>query len=294
MRPRCGPTSTTPGTLQDHQPVLVLDKIDAVYRNTGTIDIAGLIGITIPASSGSPSFTMESGAIISSAANPNVTDFRMAAGTFTYNGGNALSTMRGLVTLEGVDLVFGPSPVGTATFSMLPSAAGNSFTGHIGATQTVRMPLVGGAQTMTSRTLRLVGNVVNAGTLEVQQSPSTSFPIIAGTGTLTNTGTFQATGTGGDSIRLAINLRNEGTMQVNGRFHGTSIPPSPHVNTRGPWRGTARCGWTALRSPTRPPGGSTSPPSFATAPVSEEPEPMRPRSGRSRAARSRPASLPAF
>ena len=51
----------------------------------------------------------------------------MQAGTFTYNGGNTIVSTRGPVALEGVDLVFGPSPVGNATINLLPSASGNTL-----------------------------------------------------------------------------------------------------------------------------------------------------------------------
>ena len=216
------------GLLQTSGNGLILDKINGVYRNTGTIDVMGTL--TIPASTGNPSFTLAGGSITSTALNPGLADFRMRAGTFTYTGGGALSTSRGLVTIEGGNLVFGPSAAGTAAFSMLPAATGNSFTGNIGPNQRVRMPLVGGTQTMTSRTLTLVGDVVNEGTLEIQQSPSSGFPILAGTGTLTNKGTLISTGTGGDSMRIAINLQNEGTITSNGRFLHFDQPALTYTN----------------------------------------------------------------
>lgn len=216
------------GTLQASGNGLILDKIDGVYRNTGTIDVMGTL--TIPASTGHPSFTLAGGNITSSALNPALADFRMQAGTFTYTGGDALNTSRGLVTIEGGNLVFGPSAAGTAAFSMLPAATGNSFSGNIGPNQRVRMPTVGGTQTMPSRTLTLVGDVVNEGTLEFQSSPSSPFPILAGTGSLTNKGTLVSTGSGGDSMRIAINLRNEGTITSNGRFLHFDQPALTYAN----------------------------------------------------------------
>jgi hypothetical protein len=216
------------GTLIAASNGLILDKTDGIYRNTGTVNVTGTL--TIPASAGSPSFTLAGGSITSTAGNPGNADFRMLAGIFTYTGGDALSTSRGLVTIEGGDLVFNGSPTGTAAFSMLPSASGNTFTGNIGPTQIVRMPTVGGFATMDSRTLTLSGNVVNEGTLEFQPSPSSGFPILAGTGTLTNKGTLLSTGSGNDSLRIAINLRNEGTITSNGRFLQLDDPGLSFVN----------------------------------------------------------------
>jgi Bacterial Ig domain/Domain of unknown function DUF11 len=226
---------TNSGTIRVSTSGLILDKANGAYSNTGTIDVLGLL--TIPATSGNPSFVHQAGNITSTAANPNNGDFRMLAGTFTYKGGDALSTIRGLVTLEGANLVFEQSPAGTATFSMLPSAGGNTFTGNIGATHTVRMPLVGGAPTMASRTLTLVGNVTNAGTIEIQPSPGTNFPILAGTGSLTNTGTVSVAGTGNDSSRIAINFVNRGTATFNG-IHLRLDQPSITYTNEGTINGT--------------------------------------------------------
>ncbi len=219
---------TNSGTMRVSTSGLILDKANGAYSNTGTIDVLGLL--TIPATSGNPSFVHQAGNITSTAANPNNGDFRMLAGTLTYKGGDALSTARGLVTLEGANLVFEQSPAGMATFSMLPSAGGNTFTGNIGATHTLRMPLVGGNPTMPSRTLTLVGNVSNAGTIEIQPVPSTNFPIVAGTGTLTNTGTVKVSGTGNDSSRIAINFVNRGTATFNGIHMRLDQPSITYTN----------------------------------------------------------------
>ncbi|HEY7636382.1 MAG TPA: cadherin-like domain-containing protein [Gemmatimonadales bacterium] len=225
------------GTLKVSSNGLLLDKLNGAYANTGVIDLTGELGI--PAAAGNPSFTQQSGSLGSTAVNPNGAFLRMKAGTFTYNGGDVLLTAAGVVVLDGANLVFGTTPVGTAGFNMLPSATGNSFTGNIGATHTLRMPTVGGAPTMTSRTLTLAGDVTNAGTVEIQGSPGTNFPIIAGTGTLTNTGTLKVTGTGNDSSRIAINLLNQGTLQFNGtnmRFDQTSLS----YTNAGTLQGTGR------------------------------------------------------
>ena len=216
------------GTLKVAGNGLVLDKSNGAYLNSGTIDITG--DLTIPASTGNPTFTQESGSIGSTAVNTNGAMLNMLAGTFTYNGGDVQSTSRGILTLENVDVVFGPSPAGAATINMLPSATGNTFTGDIGPTQTLRMPTVGGFPTMASRTITLVGDVTNAGTIEIQPVPSTNFPILAGTGTLTNTGTLKVQGTGNDSSRVALNLANRGTMTFDGTHMRFDQPGLSYVN----------------------------------------------------------------
>jgi hypothetical protein len=213
------------GTLVVSGNGLRLDKVNGVYSNSGTIDIAG--SLLIPASAGSPSFTQQAGSITSSGVNTNSAIFQMQGGTYTYNGGNTIVTARGLVVLEGVNLVFGPSPIGTATFSTMPSAAGNTFTGNIGATQTVRFRRTGGGTEIPTRTLTLVGDVRNDGVLEI--SPGVSLPILAGTGTLTNKGTFRVVGNV-DSARVAINLLNEGTVDFTGAFLLLDQPGLSYIN----------------------------------------------------------------
>ena len=89
---------------------------------------------------------------------------------------------------------------------------------------------------MSSRTLTLVGDVANAGTIEIQPSASTGFPILAGSGTLTNTGTLVITGTGGDSSRIAINLVNRGTVASQWSLHAPR-PTHTELLQRGNDRG---------------------------------------------------------
>ena len=205
------------GTLRVSTSGLTLDKTNGAYANTGTIDVLGVL--TIPSTAGNPTLPpLESGSITSTAGNPNGGDFRDARRHVHVQGRRRPQHAPRPRDARRGESAFGQSPVGTAAFSMLPSPAGNTFTGNIGATHTLRMPTVGGTPTMTTRTLTLAGDVVNAGTIEIQASPGTSFPILAGTGTLTNTGTVVVTGTGGDSSRIAINLVNRGTLRANGHF----------------------------------------------------------------------------
>ncbi len=218
------------GTLRAATNGLILDKTDGVYSNTGTIDILGTI--TIPASTGHPSFTQQSGDILSTNSGTNGIIFLMQAGTFTYNGGNTIVSTRGPVALEGVDLAFGPSPVGNATINLLPSAAGNTFTGSIGAGQTVRLRSTGSPVAAPSRTLTLLGDVTNAGTLDVGPVAGTPFSMLTGTGTLTNeaTGVLRMAGSGADSARMGVNFLNRGVLSVTGGTLSFDRPSLTYTN----------------------------------------------------------------
>lgn len=112
----------------------------------------------IPASTGSPTVTQNSGSI---------GPVTMQAGSFTVNGGSAVD-----VVLEGTNITFGPSANGTYQGILIRPGAGHTsqLTGDIPAFSTGSL-VVEGAGNGTTASLELIGNVTSHAWFRLEPGP---------------------------------------------------------------------------------------------------------------------------
>lgn len=188
---------------------LKLDKVNGAYLNTGTI-IPNAV-LTIPASSGAPTFEMNGGSIPSSVGNSSY--IQMDAGTFAMNGGTVgvRANGRPMVELLGASLVMNATATGAANIGIQATTAGTStITGDVHANTSL---MVEGPGLNGPGTIDWAGDPVINGTVKFDLYLTQGTTItVTGAGTLTNNNAIVQVLATNRSVRYALPVINHGSI----------------------------------------------------------------------------------